>query len=436
MNITRSDYHKISKEYKNEFSKIYHNFHPYILRSFEPVTFNHLEFSSANTDEYDSLKYLTNSQQEGRFEDYLKNKTWGLFTQEEFEIVSKLMEVSAKINKKIDNRNRPSLECIFAAVLATRLITRKLKRDATVLEIGPGSGYVAAILALMGYKVIILDVFPKFVVYQNLFFKYLLKDKFKYDFKLNRKEVGNFSILQLSWWNFINIKNRVLKIDGITINHSFNEIPRMAMQYYLSIFEKTHKSFFVFIENVGWLANKNNYEYFLLKNKNYKLLHENDYNLDTCNKNYSYGSCLQYNISNESVSVDNTGNIRSDSPLSNAVRKNVKEIKLIIKFIVGRVAFLPRLFYHYLRLFSKKILILFGLNFIVLKYLRFKNKFRNEENLVNLDHVYHIDSFDFTYSYLDFEELIGKKYQLNDHDSWMIYSEIYNWDPKKHHYND
>ncbi len=445
--INKRKFNLLKKNYYNHLEKVVDEIHPYIIRAFDPHVFNNSGFSGF--DKFSNLKFLTNSQHNGRYETYLKNDLWGVFTEEEFKILSKLFNVSAEINLHLDGRMTPSLDSIFAAMLAVRLIEKKLKKGATILEIGPGSGFVTAMLALKGYKVITVDVLPNFIFYQNMFFEHLFGSEFKYDFSFSRSKVNQFSVLQLSWWNFINIKNKLLDIDAITINHSLNEVSKLAMHYYLSICEKQHRPFDVFIENVGFTSGNNNFNNFFLNSNKYKICHKNFHGDVEFNKNFVYGAHIQfkpdlYCSSDHSSEIDE---LISESKVSKSNTKvilyllfqNIKKILLITLLKSKFISLTTRL-----RVFIKKFIFFLRLGFIFRAYIYLKSKFIDEQKSsvlsdeirCDLDKAYFYDNFNFSYTYVDIEKYLNKNFDMNSYDTWDIYSSVYDWDPKKHHFND
>lgn len=447
--INNKKYNLLKKIYFSQLEKVIDEIHPYIVRAFEPHIFNNSGFSSFN--KFSNLKFLTNSQHNGRYDNYLKVDLWGVFTDEEFKIICKLFDVSAEINLHLDGRKTPSLDSIFAAVLAVRLIEKKLKKGSTLLEIGPGSGFVTAMLALKGYRVITVDVLPNFVFYQNMFFEHLFGKKFKYDFSFTRSKINKFSVLQLSWWNFINIKNKLLNIDAITINHSLNEVSKMAMHYYLSICEKQNKTFSVFVENVGFTTENNNFNNFFQNSNKYKIYHKNFHGDVEFNKSFVRGAYIQYQL-NHTIPAK-SDNLTRELYASNTNYKVSTKFKVISYLLLQNIlnnfliSFLRDKFISLttkLRIFIRSFLFLVGLGGVVRFYFYIKSKFSKKQKSIDipdeikseLDEEYFYDKFKFSYTYLDLEKYLHKNFEMNAFDTWDIYSAIYDWDPNKHHFND
>jgi len=278
-----------------------------------------------------------------------------------------------------------------------------------------------------------------------MFFEHLFGEKFKYDFSFSRSKINQFSVLQLSWWNFINIKNKLLDIDAITINHSLNEVSKMAMHYYLSICEKQHKCFSVFIENVGFTSGNNNFNNFFRDSNKYKIYHQNFHGDVEFNENFARGAYIVF----ESISATKSklDVYASESKVSNIkyrvilhlLFENIKRI-LFISFLMNNFISLQTT----LRIFIRKSFSMLGLGFIFRPYFYIKSMFvKKKKNIEvsdkisrNLDYDYSYDNYKFSYTYIDVEKYLYKNFDMDAHNTWSIYSTIYDWDEKKHHYND
>lgn len=136
----------------------------------------------------------------------------GGLTDHEFSLVSDLTNRVIRLTERLDGRVVPRAS-LLRALLVYRPIADLFPDQATVLEIGPGSGYVSALLALDTYKVYSVEVAQAFALWQRML----------------RNAMPQADWVHIPWWDWI--EGRDLKIDVLTANHCLNELHPNALAY-------------------------------------------------------------------------------------------------------------------------------------------------------------------------------------------------------------
>lgn len=169
------------------------------------------------------------------------NEIQGL-TEEEFNLIKKItlaVHEMCKKNYKQDVLPRGSLT---RAILPFRLIRAILPPNSVVLEIGAGSGYLGALLALSGHTYIGVENAQGFYLYQNALWRKLFGSEFQElatgDTPLDKlTDVSAGSIIHAPWWQFYGAdpKKISLNVDLATCNHVFCEMNRSALGFTAAI---------------------------------------------------------------------------------------------------------------------------------------------------------------------------------------------------------
>ena len=209
------DYNNLEKLHSAKFPN-------YTLQAFLPVTFA-LEGLNCNVEGESQLWRFIDTMQENRFKQNLNDLE--ILTDEEFNmlkhITHKVLEFSESLNCKLSAKN-----AITRSLIAYRAIRNVLPKNSTIMEVGPGSGYLSAILALSGYKVLSLEISQGFYIYQNHFYNFLLKDKF-HDLAINEIPVIDFErsdLIHVPWWHWADLSISYPSIDMVNCNHAINEM--------------------------------------------------------------------------------------------------------------------------------------------------------------------------------------------------------------------
>lgn len=132
----------------------------------------------------------------------------GGLTEHEFKLLKRVTDRAAKVTtlrcgKRIVPRDAP-----MRAVMAYREIAAFYPLG-NIFELGPGSGYLGAMLDLDDYDYRSTDITQAFHLWQ----RFLVGDR------------------QMPWWDWMDIERPDFPLDVITVNHALNEMQPRALQY-------------------------------------------------------------------------------------------------------------------------------------------------------------------------------------------------------------
>lgn len=125
---------------------------------------------------------------------------------------------------------------MFRVVTATA--ERLGKKSLTVLEIGPGSGYLGALLHLAGHRHISMDNTQAYYLWQNRLFSSLAGDGFAElaDPVQPLADDPAKTMVHLPWWRFVQLHETLpFKVDVVICDHALNEISATALRYILRV---------------------------------------------------------------------------------------------------------------------------------------------------------------------------------------------------------
>jgi len=185
--------------------------------------------------------------QEGRFEKNLR--LLGHCTPEERDLLSQAAQDLAEFSSQSWGVRLSGRHCLTRALLQLRLVkstTRKI--DAPVVEIGPGSGYLALLLARSGFHVITIEASQAFACYQTVLFRALLGSHFTSfeEWEHDSDQFKSPGISQLPWWTFADQSRSPVLANAVTANHVLAEMNRSALTYYLVRFGHDHARMYGF----------------------------------------------------------------------------------------------------------------------------------------------------------------------------------------------
>lgn len=139
----------------------------------------------------------------------------GGLTEGEFELVSQVTKVVADLTQTLCRHRVVPGASLMAAVPVYRAVKLHLRNGGSVFELGPGSGYVGALLAADGYRYSSSDVAQAFFLWQG----HLLRAV--------RPGIENF---QYPWWEWMTLASPPA-FDVFTANHMLNEMHGHSLIY-------------------------------------------------------------------------------------------------------------------------------------------------------------------------------------------------------------
>lgn len=163
------------------------------------------------------------------------------FTPDEVKLILAVRErVAAMCQKQFGRRIVPinSAVCpmgLFRVLAAITASYPKLGRPLSVLEVGPGSGYLGSLLIEAGYHYAAADATQAFYLWQNRMFAAAAGTSFVEQATVpigTRPPVGK--VTHIPWWHFLTgIFDMPLDVDVVVCEQALGEMHAWAMRYVL-----------------------------------------------------------------------------------------------------------------------------------------------------------------------------------------------------------
>ncbi|MDO8606999.1 MAG: hypothetical protein Q7R40_10715 [Phaeospirillum sp.] len=184
------------------------------------------------------------------------------FTAEEFDLFK---EVTAKVGEFTESRfGRKVLPkgALTRAMLSYRHIRWLAEPGSAVFEIGPGSGYLGALLATAGYRYGASDITQGFYLYQSHLWEYMFGDRL---IELAGNDLAftgtgdlpSGAVLHVPWWKYTVVQPEAVTtpIDVFIANHALCEMNLYSMCYTIKLSRQmlsaSEKYGYFFIEGTG-----------------------------------------------------------------------------------------------------------------------------------------------------------------------------------------
>lgn len=121
-------------------------------------------------------------------------------------------------------------------------------RPWTIMEVGPGSGYLGLLIGLSGHRYIALEASQAFFVYQST----LYSDVFGRAYSDGLNGVTEAQVSHMPWWVFCAEGSQIPQLTACTANHMLAEMNKLGVTF---LFEKLERSqnegFSVLAESLG-----------------------------------------------------------------------------------------------------------------------------------------------------------------------------------------
>lgn len=207
--------------------------------AFAPQTFLELNNPAFIGQERDLLRFVDNMHELSGHE-YFAPTT--LVSQDEAALLEKLCDHTAELTERTLGRRMRPWTAPASAIEMVRLVTacaeRLGKTQATVLEIGPGSGYFGALMRLAGHRHIAMDNTQAFYLWQNRLWSSLAGEGGFLELadpSLPLADDPSKTMVHIPWWRFCDLhKGNGFKVDFVVCDHALNEISTLALRYILS----------------------------------------------------------------------------------------------------------------------------------------------------------------------------------------------------------
>ena len=208
---------------------------------FLPLSFLKTSYPTRVRNESELWKYV-DVMHSLRFENDLDDLMGGSLTENEFELLKRLTTLICRFTESKFQEKRIARGSLLRMLNVLRHIKYIFGEDRPrVLEIGPGCGYLGAMLQLDGYPYAATDVCQAFYLYQNHLWNFIS------DGKVNELAYGNVSnehfaapssgyATHIPWWEFVRLRPKSApQFDVVTINHALCELSPDSLGFLLRI---------------------------------------------------------------------------------------------------------------------------------------------------------------------------------------------------------
>ena len=251
-------------------SESFNSYPNYLLRAFTPITFHNLGFQTEIKSEAELWKYI-DTQHEGRYFNNMSLLNDG-FTVDEFELFKEAVDICIKFTNKITRNKEQGIIPInaltrsFISYRAIKSYYKSLKKVPSVLEIGPGSGYLGLLCGISGWQYSSFDVTKSLITYQNALWSFA---GFKLRFAESEITYSDSDFLQIPWWVWCNKDNSLPSREIVVANHVIQEMSPLALSFTIKRCKNLGAKH-ILAEGLGYDTYKNNLK---IINQNTVLVH-------------------------------------------------------------------------------------------------------------------------------------------------------------------
>lgn len=239
-----------------------------IVEAFSPSHFNAFGYPTRVQENSELFKFA-DVMQERRFEHYIDQTLGGLSEDEYQQFLILATQVAEMCQKRFLRKGCGKSSIAHSINVLRHIRYLSENQPATVFEIGPGCGYLGAMLTASGYGYMAYDVTQAFYLYQSNLWSYLYGARaidlahtplssLQLDQLLAKRGEEAFSI-HLPWWELIKLpQGRIPTVDIITCNHVLCEMHNASLSFTAKLarlmLEQSKGPRLVVFEGWGWHA--------------------------------------------------------------------------------------------------------------------------------------------------------------------------------------
>lgn len=235
------------QQYKNSLNKKIDNLPIPLMMGFHPKAFEDCGYPTTISKKSDLKKFVDHNFEYGIDEIFKKDGHHSviayknLFTSYEVQKLKKIRELIGKFTKK----NYKSCIKPIGNLLVQSGPWRAIEqinsyffksKQLKIFEIGPGHGYLGALLSLVKYKYYSYDVTESLYLWQNHLLNCVNNGKLNEYLITNPKKFGSSKIGHLSWWQFCDffVDNKLKGFDIVYSNSNLCEMHPIALKINLA----------------------------------------------------------------------------------------------------------------------------------------------------------------------------------------------------------
>lgn len=202
--------------------------------AFGPVTFSAGNYPTRVTEEAALGRYIDTMHENAAGEFF-----GGRFTlsPDEADLIAAIGDTVAGLSRERFGRAvRPwlaPLDAVGMFRIVAAFAQRLGRKQARVLEIGPGSGYLGALLNRAGFRTVSMDNTQAFYLWQNRFYGALAGSGLA-EMAEGGPPAADAAMIHLPWWSFAALHHQpALPVDFVVCDHALGEISLNALRYIL-----------------------------------------------------------------------------------------------------------------------------------------------------------------------------------------------------------
>ena len=208
-------------------------------QAYSPATFEDLNYPVRVAEESQLLRYVDTMHEtsDGKYFD----KTKYQYSQTEGKAISQVAQTVALMTKHNFSKCIRPWMAPFGAVPAFRIIeafkTLTDSKNLRVLEIGPGSGYLGALLSTRGFSYSAMDNTQGFYMWQNRLFQAIAPNEFS-DWATLNEPLKNWDarVNHFTWWQWATLnESTALRSDIVVCDHAMGEFHPIALRHALRL---------------------------------------------------------------------------------------------------------------------------------------------------------------------------------------------------------
>jgi hypothetical protein len=209
------------------------------IRAFRPAAFQMANFPTRVTDERELVRYADiMSELEDR-----RLYTEALYSSAEIDLMRDISDRVESVTKSLGHSVRPFMS-LFAPITVLRAVRSLGKSNLSVMEIGPGSGYLGAYLIRHAerYGDLAVHFVKRYYAVDNTQALYLWQNRFFStldgsftDYAEGDSPAGNSRVSMLPWWKFAELYKAPPKLDVVICDAAMGEMDTFAANYVIRL---------------------------------------------------------------------------------------------------------------------------------------------------------------------------------------------------------
>jgi hypothetical protein len=199
------------------------------VRAFRPAAFSAANFPTRVGAEGELVRYCDIMNELEDAERYYRTAS---YSKTEAGLMRRTCEVVENLTAELFDRPTQPFMCLFPPLEVLRTVAAIAPEDASILEIGPGSGMLGSYLVQLGYSYRAVDNTQALYLWQSRLFSALAHNDFV-DYATALKLPPNVTsrVAQIPWWHFAEAYKAPFKADVIICDGALGEMETFAVYY-------------------------------------------------------------------------------------------------------------------------------------------------------------------------------------------------------------